>query len=45
VIFSAMDLKKGTHPLSFRVDGKNGVAEIDEDNNRLSRKIDCKAEN
>jgi len=33
------------HSLSARVDGKNGVAAIDEDNDRLSREIDCKAEN
>jgi hypothetical protein len=44
VTFNGVDLKKGSHTLTARVDSKSGVAETDEDNNRLRKEIDCKAE-
>ena len=44
VSFNGVDLKKGSHTLTARVDSKGGVAETDEDNNRLRKEIDCKSE-
>ena len=44
VTFNKVNLKKGSHSLNARVDSKSGVAETDEDNNRLRIEIDCKGE-
>jgi len=43
-IFNGVSLKKGSHELTARVDSKSGVAETDEDNNRLRKEVDCKSE-
>jgi hypothetical protein len=44
VTFDVVTLKKGRHALTVRVDSTNGVAEANEDNNQLSRDVNCKGE-
>jgi hypothetical protein len=44
VSFNGVSLKKGQHTLQASVDSKNGVVETDEDNNQLSKDVNCKDE-
>ena len=40
--FDGVSLKKGQHTLKVSVDSKNAVVETHEDNNQLSKDVDCK---